>query len=824
MALLVTAALLLGLIAVPGDPVSAQNQAQQSVAERCFERHQFGAQPVDVAKTADGQTVLAQTSWGYHDSIGCYLSLDDSALAALRAAPPPQELPSAATQSSQRCFEHHLFGAQPVDVAKTADGQTVLARLSWGHHSTIGCYLVLDDTALATLRAARTTDVDTGQTDTDTPKASPRSSPIAAGGSHSCAIRTDHTIACWGDNRHGQTDPPPGQYTTIAAGLNHSCAIRTDHTIACWGDNRHGQTDPPPGQYTTIAAAAHGAHSCALRTDHTIACWGGNNRHGQTDPPSGQFTATTTGTAHSCALRTDHTIACWGENRHGEAHAPSGQYTAIAAGGSYSCALRTDQTINCWGYNQDGWGRTDAPPGQFTTIATGGGHSCAIRTNQAIACWGGNHSGKADAPTGQYTAIATGGEHSCAVRANQAIACWGDNQYGQTTVPFGLRRTQEETLSVEVSSETEAKVKVGRSFEVTVEFNRAVSGFDAHDMKVVNGDVTHFSGSGSTYEATVTAAELGTVVVLIPSAVAQDQSGHSNEPSQPFVRTVRTAVTTPNQFFDTWNRETVLAGFTAEFDRQEPDHGWTGDLARCIAGTTSQEYRDSVFQRMNWYRQMTGVLPLVEDRELSKFAQIKAMMLAAEDRLSHRPTPDWACYTSIPRYTESIASTSGITSIDLYMRDSGSNNEAVGHRRMITDGRLELFGTGDIPGRANTLHAQYSSAQREIREPRSFMAWPSPGYIPYTVVWGRWSFTLPWADFSDATVVVVDDNGVVQTEIIHNRDSALVWAMDGDTDSLTHVRPRDGDRCYVVTISGVKIEGETQPPYEYVTCVFDPYQ
>ncbi len=155
--------LLSGVVAVAAGPAAAQSDTQQSVAQRCFEHHKFGAQPVDVAKTADGPTVLAQTSWNWHDAIGCYLTLDDTALAVLRTAPTPQSLPDGETEASKRCFEHHQFGQRPVDVAKSADRQTVLARLSWGYHDAIGCYLVLDDTALTTLRAsgaAPTTPID----------------------------------------------------------------------------------------------------------------------------------------------------------------------------------------------------------------------------------------------------------------------------------------------------------------------------------------------------------------------------------------------------------------------------------------------------------------------------------------------------------------------------------------------------------------------------------------------------------------------------------------------------------------------------------------
>ena len=189
---------------MPAGTAAAQGDAQQSAAQRCFEHHKFGAQPVDVAKSADRQTVLAQVSWGYHDAIGCYLTLDDEALAALQAAPPPQSLPDTETEASNQCFQHHQFGQRPVDVAKSADRQTVLARLSWGYHDAIGCYLTLDDEALTTLRdnAASTT-----------------------------------------------TQPAPDAFTTIVAYERTVCGLRGNGTIACWG---RGTDQLPDGQYTTL--------------------------------------------------------------------------------------------------------------------------------------------------------------------------------------------------------------------------------------------------------------------------------------------------------------------------------------------------------------------------------------------------------------------------------------------------------------------------------------------------------------------------------------------------------------------------------------------
>ena len=37
-----------------------------------------------------------------------------------------------------------------------------------------------------------------------------------------------------------------------------------------------------------------------------------------------------------------------------------------------------------------------------------------------------------------------------------------------------------------------------------------------------------------------------------------------------------------------------------------------GDVSTCSAGTTSQTYRDSIVQRMNWYRRMAGLDTVAE--------------------------------------------------------------------------------------------------------------------------------------------------------------------------------------------------------------------
>ena len=311
---------------------------------------------------------------------------------------------------------------------------------------------------------------------TDTPTNNPTYTAITAGRNHTCALRTDKTITCWGrntsgnkrfsdniysgsaiilrvvfdeerhhdcwvfqnsaaigcsnNNGYGETDAPFGSYTAVGVGSEHSCGLRTDKTITCWGRNWNGEAAAPSGSYTAITVGWY--HTCGLRTDKTITCWG-NNDDGRADAPSGSYTAITSSFFHSCGLRTDKTITCWGRNRYGATDAPDGSYTAVTAGSEHSCGLRTDKTITCWGSYDDekadapygSYTTADAPDGSYTAVTAGSEHSCALRTDKTITCWGNNRYGQADAPYGSYTAVAARGDTSCGVLRNGSIRCWG---------------------------------------------------------------------------------------------------------------------------------------------------------------------------------------------------------------------------------------------------------------------------------------------------------------------------------------------------------------------------------------------------------------
>ena len=81
---------------------------------------------------------------------------------------------------------------------------------------------------------------------------------------------------------------------SVSTGMVHSCGVKTDSSVVCWGANVDsngnyiGQATPPSGSFTSVSAG--GFHSCGVKTDSSVVCWGANvdiegNYIGQARPP-----------------------------------------------------------------------------------------------------------------------------------------------------------------------------------------------------------------------------------------------------------------------------------------------------------------------------------------------------------------------------------------------------------------------------------------------------------------------------------------------------------------------------------------------------------
>ena len=77
---------------------------------------------------------------------------------------------------------------------------------------------------------------------------------VSAGASHNCGVKTDGSVACWGQDLFGEGTPPAGEFITVSAGGPHTCGVKTDGSAACWGDDTLGQATPPAGEFISVSA------------------------------------------------------------------------------------------------------------------------------------------------------------------------------------------------------------------------------------------------------------------------------------------------------------------------------------------------------------------------------------------------------------------------------------------------------------------------------------------------------------------------------------------------------------------------------------------
>lgn len=339
------------------------------------------------------------------------------------------------------------------------------------------------------------------------------------GGKFSCAVLVNGSAQCWGENYEGQLGNGLGgessgsavnvlglenEIAQITVGATHSCALRQNQTVQCWGSNEWGQLGDgtffdrsTPVTVTGISDAvtkivAGNGYSCALTSKGAVQCWGKYYRNADEGgikllSSSVPFTVTGlssdvtmialtrngyyTGDSHSCVVDTSGSVKCWGRNYRGElgdgTTIDRSQPVAVVGlnqpaltvvvGYGFTCVQLADGSVKCWGDNSagqlgDGTFVNSKKPvqtvGLFNPIhlVSGSNHSCAISRDNQVLCWGSNspYGQLGDGTTiargqptqvlelpGKPIGVAAGDLHTCALLADNSVYCWGANNKRQ---------------------------------------------------------------------------------------------------------------------------------------------------------------------------------------------------------------------------------------------------------------------------------------------------------------------------------------------------------------------------------------------------------
>ncbi|MGH3345497.1 MAG: cutinase family protein, partial [Nocardioides sp.] len=278
-------------------------------------------------------------------------------------------------------------------------------------------------------------------------------SEVAAGGRHTCQLRGNGTLWCWGANFYGQlgtgdhtSGPTPRQvgaatnWQQVSTGGMHTCAVRENGALWCWGLNYRGQL------------------GTGTRRDKAKPIRVGDDR---------DWASVSSGWVHTCATKVDGSAWCWGDNNYGQLGAGNQRdayspvkvtrrltWSEVTAGGWHSCGVTTNGTAHCWGRNlkgQLGDGTTTirikparvGTGNDWLTLQPAWTHTCGLTASGTLSCWGGNEGGqlggrragtKSPRPLPGdrlWSAVQTGVNFSCGLDTDRHLWCWGTGRFGQ---------------------------------------------------------------------------------------------------------------------------------------------------------------------------------------------------------------------------------------------------------------------------------------------------------------------------------------------------------------------------------------------------------
>jgi hypothetical protein len=284
-----------------------------------------------------------------------------------------------------------------------------------------------------------------------------------------------------------------------------------------------------------------------------------------------------------------------------------------------------------------------------------------------------------------------------------------------------------------------------------------------------------------------------------------------------------------------------------------PDQfGWTGKTNTCKAGKLSHDAYVKILARINYFRRLAGVDDhIVLDSQWCKLAQSAALIMYANNTLNHDPDASMKCFSEDGKLGASTSNLSTIIENSIKeviadeIQDGSTSNNFCGHRRWLLNSEAYKMGIGATPGAyAVRVFMPYEESGKDTssfhgKQPEYF-GYPFHGYIPYQVVYPKWSFAITngTPDYKSATVAVTAGDVPLACTIVNRDhfgygDPTLVWTIKGlkedfDYNYYDMSEKKTGfatmgliNKKITVKISNVKVNGVAKN-YSYSFTIFDP--
>ncbi|MBI3232668.1 MAG: hypothetical protein HYZ42_01265 [Bacteroidetes bacterium] len=259
------------------------------------------------------------------------------------------------------------------------------------------------------------------------------------------------------------------------------------------------------------------------------------------------------------------------------------------------------------------------------------------------------------------------------------------------------------------------------------------------------------------------------------------------------------------------------------------------DQDNCKKGKLDASIYSKIINSINYYRRAAGCAEIALDSGMNEECQ--AMLLMSVSNLNNIKNnipldSTWKCYSkeAALAYGSSISSSEFYTNAEGPIEHFFNKDEDAVNRRWLLNYELVKVGYGQFKSYFG-IKVLGTNVHNSSQPKPNFIAWPANGFIMNEILPKVWTFCVPNADFSEATVTVKTRDlsktknyvfkrpPMIDLEISLNKtglltiggDPTLIWTLGSiKIDDFF----KDEDIEFEVSVKNVKVNGEYKN-YDY---------